>query len=293
MSQTKEVRKDEAAASDVPTSTDPLKPVHALRLKADQTVVDLSAEPPDEERFKGDPKAALAREALTVRLDGLQERLYAEGRRKLLVVMQAMDTGGKDGTIRKVFARTNIMGLHVARFQAPTSTELARDYLWRVHAEVPAQGQIGVFNRSHYEDVLTVRVNELVPEAVWRRRYGHLRDFERLLADEGTRIVKLFLHIGRDEQRARLQARLDEPDKRWKFEPNDIIQRRHWDAYMQAYTDCIHETDKDHAPWYVIPANKKWYRDLAVLDVLVATLEAMDPQYPAPRFDPAETRLDP
>lgn len=265
---------------------------YALRLGPDQQVTDLSADPPAGGTSLGD-KAKLAREGLLERLDGLQDRLYAEGRRKLLVVMQAMDTGGKDGTIRKVFSRTNIMGLRVARFQAPTATDLARDYLWRVHAEVPARGEIGVFNRSHYEDVLTVRVNELVPEAVWRRRYGHLRDFERMLADEGTRIVKLYLHIDRDEQRKRLQERLDDPDKRWKFEPNDVIQRRRWDDYMKAYGDAIHETDCDHAPWYVIPANAKWYRDLAVLDVLVKTLEAMDPQYPMPRFSPADTKVDP
>lgn len=230
-------------------------------------------------------------ESLRARLVELQERLYAESRQRLLVVLQAMDTGGKDGLIRKVFSGVNPMGVKVARFERPTPRELAHDYLWRVHPQVPANGEIVIFNRSHYEDVLVVRVNGLAPKSRWEKRFGHIRDFERLLADEGTRVVKLFLHIDRDEQARRLQARLDDPAKNWKFDAHDLEQRKHWEAYMEAFKDAILETDRDFAPWYVIPANKKWYRDYAALRILVDTLEDMNPQYPKPDFDPESVRV--
>lgn len=260
---------------------------HCLELGKKQTLTDLSAgATPD---FPGDETAArAATDALRDDLDRWQQRLYAENRQRLLVVVQAMDTGGKDGLIRKVFTGVNPIGVRVARFERPTSTELAHDYLWRVHHQVPSNGQIVIFNRSHYEDVLVVRVNELVPKKVWKKRYEHLRAFEKLLADEGTRIVKFYLHIDRDEQKRRLQERLDDPDKRWKFDPRDLDVRSRWDDYMAAYEEAIRETDTPYAPWYLIPANKKWFRDLAVMQTLVDTLADMNPKFPAPDYDPAK-----
>ena len=244
--------------------------------------------------FVGEESTARERtDAMRDRLVALQRRLYAEDRQSLLVVLQAMDTGGKDGAIRRVFSGINPNGVRVARFQAPGGDEAAHDYLWRVHAKAPMRGQIVIFNRSHYEDVLVVRVNELVPEPRWRKRFGHIRGFEQMLADEGTRILKFFLHIDRDEQKERLQARVDDPDKRWKFDPHDLLQRSRWADYMQAYEDAIRETSVPHAPWYIIPANRKWFRDYAIMSVLVKTLEEMDPQYPPPDgFDPAAVRID-
>lgn len=228
-------------------------------------------------------KAALS--ALNRRLAELQENLWAEGKRSLLVVLQAMDTGGKDGTIRHVFRGVNPHGVKVWSFGVPTEAELARDYLWRVHDRVPADGTIGIFNRSHYEDVLVVRVKGLAPEEVWSRRYGHIRDFERLLADEGTVIVKLFLHISKEEQKERLQARLDEPHKTWKFNEGDLADRALWDDFQEAYRVALSETSTAHAPWYVIPADRKWYRNLAVSSILIDTLERMDPMPPEPDPD--------
>ncbi|MEZ5657594.1 MAG: polyphosphate kinase 2 family protein [Burkholderiaceae bacterium] len=245
--------------------------------------------------FDGDKaQARKATRRLRDELIDLQRRLFAEGRQSLLIVLQAMDTGGKDGLIRRVFSGVNPNGVRVARFGRPSERELAHDYLWRVHARAPARGEIAIFNRSHYEDVLVVRVNELVPEAVWSRRYEHISAFERLLADEGCRIVKFCLHIDRDEQRERLQARLDDPAKLWKFDAHDIEQRRLWDDYMQAYADAIRRTDTRWAPWYVIPANRKWFRDYAVMNILVQTLRDMNPQYPGPAegFDPAAIQID-
>ena len=260
---------------------------HCLELGKKQALTDLSAgATPD---FSGDETAArAATDALRDDLDRWQQRLYAENRQRLLVVLQAMDTGGKDGLIRKVFTGVNPQGVDVTRFERPTPQELAHDYLWRVHAHVPPSGMIGIFNRSHYEDVVVVRVNQLVPEKTWRRRFEHLRAFEKMLADEGTRILKLFLHIDRDEQRGRLQERLDDADKNWKFDPHDLEVRARWDDYMVAYEEAIRETDAPHAPWYVIPANHKWFRDLAAMQLLVDTLADMDPKYPAPSYDPAK-----
>lgn len=218
---------------------------------------------------------------LVEQLRDLQIRLWAERSQSLLVVLQAMDAGGKDGTIRKVFTGVNPQGVHITSFKAPTSDELARDFLWRVHARVPAKGEIGVFNRSHYEDVLIARVDGLVAEPTWRRRYGFIRDWEEMLVSEGTTIVKLFLHISRDEQARRLQARLEDPTKRWKFEPADMDARSKWDDYQRAYEEAIAETATQQAPWYVIPSDRKWYRNWAVLKVLTSTLEMMDPQFPS------------
>jgi PPK2 family polyphosphate:nucleotide phosphotransferase len=218
-------------------------------------------------------------------LDELQARLYAEHGQSLLIVLQAMDAGGKDGTIRAVFDGVNPQGVQVTSFKVPTDAERDHDFLWRVHPHAPGRGEIAIFNRSHYEDVLVVRVHELVPKAVWSARFAHINAFEADLADAGTRIVKFFLHISKDEQRARLQDRLDNPAKRWKFNAGDLEERKRWDDYQRAYRDTIAKTSSEHAPWYVIPADRNWYRDWAVLTVLVATLREMNPRYPPPAED--------
>lgn len=213
--------------------------------------------------------------ALNRRLEALQERLYAHGQERLLVVLQATDTGGKDGTIRAVFDRVNPQGVHVASFKKPTEKELAHDYLWRVHEHTPAVGDITIFNRSHYEDVLVVRVHELVERETWSRRYEHIRNFEQMLADEGTTIVKLYLHISKEEQRERLQARVDDPAKHWKFELGDLDERKLWDSYQAAFEDMLRETSTPAAPWYVIPANRKWYRNIVISQIMVDILEVL------------------
>jgi PPK2 family polyphosphate:nucleotide phosphotransferase len=216
------------------------------------------------------------------RLDLLQERLWAEHRRSLLVVFQAMDTGGKDGVIRGVFSGVNPQGCRVANFKQPSAEELDRDFLWRIHQRVPGHGLIGVFNRSHYEDVLVVRVHELVPPAVWRQRYGLINDFEHLLSSNGTTILKFFLHISKQEQEERLEKRLADPTKTWKFSVNDARERQFWDDYMAAYEDALSRCSTDEAPWFIVPANRKWYRDLVVARVLADTLARLDPRPPKP-----------
>ncbi|MEM9135674.1 MAG: PPK2 family polyphosphate kinase, partial [Actinomycetota bacterium] len=207
---------------------------------------------------------------------------------RVLVVLQAMDAGGKDGTIRRVFEGVDPSGVKVAAFKRPTEAELAHDYLWRVHPHVPGDGELVIFNRSHYEDVLVVRVMDIVPKSRWKKRYDHIRAFEQLLADEGTTIIKLFLHISKDEQRERLQARLDEPDKNWKFEEGDLVPRARWDDYQEAFTDALTETSTEDAPWYVIPADRKWYRNLVVSEILIQSLEGLDMTYPEAAPDIAE-----
>jgi PPK2 family polyphosphate:nucleotide phosphotransferase len=217
---------------------------------------------------------------LTERLEELQELLWAESKHKMLVVLQAMDTGGKDGTIRHVFDGVNPQGVKVASFKKPTARELAHDYLWRVHPHTPGSGEIVIFNRSHYEDVLVVRVHDLVPKRVWNRRYEQINDFERLLAEEGTTILKFFLHISKSEQKERLQARLDEPDKNWKFAKGDLDERALWDDYQQAYEDVLSNTSTKTAPWYIIPGDQKWFRNLLISQILVDTLDGLDMRYP-------------
>jgi PPK2 family polyphosphate:nucleotide phosphotransferase len=214
------------------------------------------------------------------RLYHLQERLFAEGKQSLLVVMQAMDTGGKDGAIKGVFRGVNPQGCQVWPFKVPTEEEMAHDFLWRVHAKAPRKGQITIFNRSHYEDVVIVRVKSFVPEKVWQARYDTINEFEELLRTSGTRVVKFYLHISRDEQKRRLQARLDNPEKHWKFRVGDLAERERWDDYMAAYEDAINKCTTEHAPWYVVPANKKWYRNLVIARAIVDTLESMDPRFP-------------
>jgi PPK2 family polyphosphate:nucleotide phosphotransferase len=215
-------------------------------------------------------------------LEELQELMYAERRRKVLIVLQGMDTSGKDGTIRHVFDRVNPQGVSVANFKVPTELELAHDYLWRVHQKAPGKGEIVIFNRSHYEDVLVVRVHNLVPEKVWSKRYAHINDFERLLAEEGTTILKFFLHISLEEQKERLQVRLDDPHKQWKFRMGDLEERKRWQEYTRAYEDAISETSTEWAPWYIIPADRKWYRNLVIGSIVVTVLKEFEMQYPEP-----------
>ncbi len=267
-------------------------PVDGYRVPPGKAV-DLSAFDPDETGSIENKKAGRkVLSGIVEEMDRLQRLLWADGAKRMLVVLQAMDTAGKDGTIRKVFGRLNPQGVTVTGFKAPTRIELAHDYLWRVHRHTPASGEIAVFNRSHYEDVLIVRVLDLVPAERWSRRYGHINALERLLSDEGTTIVKFFLNISKDEQRRRLQARLDDPTKRWKFSADDLEHRSRWDEYMQAYAAAISETSTEHAPWYVVPADNKWYRDLVVASVVAKALGGLDLSYPQPESDLSEIRID-
>ena len=219
---------------------------------------------------------------LNARLEELQELLYAEGKHKVLIVLQATDTGGKDGTIRHVFDGVNPQGVKVASFKKPTAQELSHDYLWRIHQHAPASGELTIFNRSHYEDVLVVRVHNLAPKSVWNRRYDHINNFEKMLADEGTTILKFFLQIDQDEQKERLQARLDEPEKNWKFAKGDLDERKLWPEYQEAFQAMLRKTSTNWAPWYVIPANRKWLRNLIISQVIVDTLEGLNMKFPPP-----------
>jgi PPK2 family polyphosphate:nucleotide phosphotransferase len=249
--------------------------------------VDLSHwDPNDKSAFPTKKKEGRAHlKTLNRRLEALQELLYAEHKHRLLIVLQAMDTGGKDGSIRHVFDGVNPQGVKVASFKKPTPLELDHDYLWRVHPHVPGNGEIVIFNRSHYEDVLVVRVHSLVPEEVWCRRYAHINAFEKMLAEEGTTILKFYLHIDLEEQKERLQARLDEPHKRWKFNPGDLAERKLWPQYVQAYEEALSQTSTRWAPWYVVPANRKWYRNLVVGSLIIETLEGLNMAFPQPAED--------
>jgi PPK2 family polyphosphate:nucleotide phosphotransferase len=261
---------------------DPVPPGTRIRLTDD------AAGSPADAPSKDDALTQV--DKLTKRIDRLQEGLYAEGKRALLVVLQGRDTAGKDGTIRKVFGPLNPQGLSVTSFKAPTAVELAHDYLWRVHQAVPPRGAVGIFNRSHYEDVLVVRVHELVPESVWRPRYEQINLFERVLAENDVMILKFFLHISRKEQLERLRARLDDPTKYWKFSEGDIVERDKWEAYTAAYEEALERTSTPAAPWWVVPADKKYLRDLWVAQVVAETLERMDPKYPGPPKNLEELR---
>ena len=221
------------------------------------------------------------------RIRDLQARLYAERKQSLLIVLQAMDTGGKDGTIRGVFQGVNPQGCQVWSFKAPGPEELEHDFLWRYHNRTPPRGMITIFNRSHYEDVLIVRVKNMVTEDVWRHRYEMINEFEHALTLNNTTIIKFYLHISRDEQKRRLESRLEDPNKHWKFSSNDIKERAFWDLYMLAFEDAINNCSTEYAPWYVVPANNKWYRNLVIARTIADTLEAMNPQFPQ-----AEAGLD-
>ncbi len=243
-------------------------------------------DPEDEKAFKGNREEGEEKLLkLNKRLEILQEKMFAEHKHKVLILLQAMDTGGKDGVIRRVFEGVNPQGVHVAAFKVPSQVEMDHDYLWRIHQQVPGKGEMVIFNRSHYEDVLVVRVHNLVPENIWSRRYDQINQFEKLLYDEGTLILKFYLHISKDEQRGRLLARLDEPEKNWKFNPGDLKERDLWNEYMKAYEDALEKTSTPWAPWYVIPANRKWYRDLVISEILVDQLDKLDMHYPEPFKD--------
>lgn len=249
--------------------------------------VDLASVDPDATPgFDGDEEDADAGLAvLHEELFDFQERLWAEQRQSMLIVLQALDGGGKDGVIGNVFTAFNPQGVRVTGFGVPTKEELAHDFLWRVHPHAPGRGRIAIFNRSHYEDVLVVRVARLAPASVWRRRYAQINDFERLLAGSGTTILKFLLHISRDEQRERFQKRLDNPAKRWKFRLGDLEARAQWDAYQSAYNEALARCSPETAPWFIIPANRKWYRDLAVARVVADAARRMAPQFPKPEED--------
>ena len=268
-------------------------PPDQLRVREGFTLADLDPRAtPGFEGGKAEGKKALAAGAKA--LSELQERLFAEGRgggtRSLLLVVQGMDTSGKGGIMRHVVGAVDPQGVELTSFKAPTAEELSHDFLWRIRRALPDQGMIAVFDRSHYEDVLIVRVHELVPEAEWSARYDLINEFEAELVEAGTAVVKVMLHISRDEQRARLLERLDRPDKHWKYNPGDVDERRHWDAYAEAYAEVLRRCSTDAAPWYVVPADRKWYARLAVHHILLEHLTALDPQWPAADFDVAAER---
>jgi PPK2 family polyphosphate:nucleotide phosphotransferase len=243
-------------------------------------------DPNETSEFSGDKATAKVRlSKLNKELDALQELLYAEGMHKVLIVLQGMDTGGKDGTIRSVFEGVNPQGVKVASFKVPTPEELAHDFLWRVHKVVPGKGEIVIFNRSQYEEVLVVRVHNLVPKEAWKKHYAQINAFERMLAEEGTLILKFFLFIDLDEQKQRLTKRLENKTKQWKFSIGDLAERKLWPAYMKAYEDMLNRTSTSWAPWYIVPANHKWYRNLVVAEVLVNALKGLKMSYPAPKDD--------
>lgn len=233
--------------------------------------------------------------ACVERMQGLQYRLWAEHQRSLLIVLQGMDTSGKDGVVRHVFSGLNPQGVAVTSFKAPSAEELNHDFLWRIHAAAPGKGHIQVFNRSHYESVLVERVHGLVPAKAWKARYRLINDFERLLASRAggqTTILKFFLHISKDEQRKRLQARVDDPERNWKFEPGDLEERKRWDDYTAAYEDALSQCSTDHAPWFVIPSDHKWGQRLAIARIVLETLEDMDPKTPRAALDPRKIVIE-
>lgn len=258
------------------------------KFRAPKGKIDLSKIPADGgKRLPNRKKIEAETAKLTERIMELQYRLYAEDKQALLIVLQGMDTSGKDSTIRKVLGRVNPQGCVVNAFKRPTPRELAHDFLWRVHQVVPGKGIIGVFNRSQYEDVLVVRVHSIVPKSIWSKRYRQINDFEKMLHETGTRIVKINLHIDQDEQKERLEARLEDSTRRWKFNKGDLAERKLWPKYQTAYEDAMGKCNPDHAPWYIVPANRKWYRNWIISNILVETLEDMNPQFP-----PEEDGLD-
>ncbi len=263
-----------------------------LRVKPWKGKVDLSDWDPDEKDGWSKIDAAVELEGLRQKMYALQYKLYAESKRSLLVVLQAMDAGGKDGTIRHVMGGLNPQGCRVASFKAPSSKELSHDFLWRIHQACPAKGEIGIFNRSHYGDVLVVRVRDLAPKSVWSKRYEQINSFEKILAENGVHILKFFLHISKEEQTERLQARLDDPDKHWKVSEADFRERQYWDDYTEAYEAALSKCSTKWAPWYVIPANRKWFRNLAVASIIVEELESMDLEFPKPSVDISKIAIE-
>ena len=257
----------------------------SYRVKSSGTLVLKEFDPDDTGDYKkneqGKAKAKAETAKLIARLDGLQERLYAGATRSLLIVLQGMDTSGKDGTIKSVMSGINPQGCKVVAFKVPSKDELAHDFLWRVHREVPPKGYIGIFNRSHYEDVLITRVHGWVSEKETKRRFNQIKEFEELLTEQGTAVLKFFLHISKAEQKERLEARVADPEKRWKWNSGDLEERKLWDDYQKAFEDVISETSTERAPWYIVPANRKWYRNLLVAERIVQALEDMKLKTPA------------
>ncbi len=252
----------------------------------------LSKIDPDDIGVARDKNSAVAQlEALREQIAEQQNKLYAEGKRSLLLVFQAMDTGGKDGAVKSLLTGVNPEGIAVTSFKVPSAEDLAHDFLWRIHQRTPARGMIGVWNRSHYEDVLVTRVHKLIDKATWETRYKDITAFEKLLVDSGTTILKFYLHIDLDEQKQRLQSRLDAPSKHWKFNEGDLKERALWHDYMEAYQDALAATSVEDAPWFVVPANKKWARNVAVAQIVLDTLKKMDPHYPNVHFDPKEVHI--
>lgn len=253
------------------------------------TKVNLDAVDADDSSFAGSllkKKGEKHFDKLRDELQALQKVLYAQGKHRILVILQAMDTGGKDGCVKHVFSRVDPQGISVKSFKKPSEEELAHDYLWRVHPHVPGNGQIVIFNRSHYEDIISVQVKNLREEAIWKKRYKHINDFEAMLTDEGTTIIKIFLHISLDEQKRRLLSRLERPEKHWKLFPDDIKDRKLWPDFMRSYESVFEKTSRKNSPWYIVPANKKWYRNLVVSEIVVHQLKMLQMSYPQPTWDP-------
>lgn len=263
------------------------------RVKPGQKI-NLNEWDPDEKSEWTEGKKEAKEEFLEInkKLESLQELLYAENKHKILIVLQAMDTGGKDGVIRAVFDGVNPAGVRVASFKVPTEQELSHDFLWRIHKQTPGKGEMVIFNRSHYEDVLVVRVHNLVHKPVWEKRFDHINNFEKLLADEGTKIIKFFLHISKDEQKERLQERLDIPEKQWKFSSGDLKERLLWEDYTKAFEDVLSKTSTSYAPWYIIPANRNWYRNWLISSILVDELKSLKMKYPEPQEDLSKIKID-
>jgi PPK2 family polyphosphate:nucleotide phosphotransferase len=256
--------------------------IDKLRVEPGTKAAIARRDPGDKLGFADKQEGRRRLEQLHEKLGDLHDRLFGEARRSVLLVLQGIDASGKDGVIRGVFTGLNPQGCRVVSFRAPTTTELAHDYLWRIHSELPARGEIGIFNRSHYEDVVAVRMLELAPKEVWKRRPAHIVEWERMLVEEGTTVLKVFLNVSKEEQRTRLQERVDDPRKRWKFRKDDLKVRERFDDYVRAWQDVIDETSTDWAPWYVVPADHNWVKAVAVAELLAATLERLDPRYPDP-----------
>lgn len=261
-----------------------VKPGKKIRLR------DVDADAIGEYKSKEEVVARMAK--LHEKLSELQEMLYAEDKQSLLVVLQAMDTGGKDGALRSLMTGVNPAGVQVTSFKAPSVEEMQHDFLWRTHKAVPPRGIIGVWNRSHYEEVLIVRVHQMVEKKVWQSRYDDINSFETLLVDNNVKMLKFYLHISKDEQKKRLQSRLDNPDKNWKFSTGDLTERKLWDDYQDAFEDAINKCSTEAAPWMIVPANHKWARNIALAEAVVAALEKMNPRYPKVDFDPKSIVID-
>lgn len=271
-----------------------MKPRHSIPPGTEVSLQDYDPEDTgDMDNGEDGPRKARARlEELLQEMQKLQGLLYADNRFALLIVLQGTDASGKDGTIRRVLSGLNPLGVHVTAFKAPTEEERDHDYLWRIHEVTPKRGEIAIFNRSHYEDILVPRVRKLVPKKVWKARYDHINNFERMLSENGTVVVKFFLHISKAEQKRRFQERLDDPKKYWKFNVGDLEERKYWNGYMRTYESLLTKCNTRWAPWTIVPANKKWYRDLVVGETIVETLRSLKMRWPPPTFDHSKVVID-